>query len=109
MDAATVVLPTPPFPVTKSSLRSSRGVMVETLDARGGSAAEADATALVRPADLEVRDLLGGHAHLAALAVGEPEHGSVGQRLGDVGLQDVGIGVGGELDVELLGGLADPD
>ena len=51
------------------------------LPERGGSASEADAAAVVGAADLDVGELLRGHAHLAALAVGEPE-GAAGRQRG---------------------------
>ena len=75
-DAAIVVLPTPPLPVTNSSWRSSRSVgMGPTRPA--GSAAEADAALVLGAADLDVGDLVDGHADLAALAVGEPQGAAV--------------------------------
>src|SRR5579884_3575726 len=67
--AAMVVLPTPPLPLTNSSLRSRRAVIGPGL--RG---AETDPAVLAGSPDLDVSDLGRGQAHLAAPAVGEPEH-----------------------------------
>src|SRR4051794_11833754 len=97
-----VLLPTPPLPVTKSSLRSSSAVMGwprrwRSAVRQAPLAAEPDVAAVVGPADLDVRDLLGRDTDLASLAVGQPEHPAVGQSLGHVGLERVGVGVGRQL------------
>ena len=61
--AATVVLPTPPLPVTNSSRRSRRSRIRTPKPMRRSES---------RGADLDVGDLVGRHADLAAPAVGDP-------------------------------------
>src|SRR5688572_21106135 len=64
--AATVLLPTPPLPVTNSS-RRSRSEM-------GSAPGEPDTAIAARGPDLDVGDLLHRHAHLPSPAIGQPEH-----------------------------------
>ncbi len=76
----------------------------------GSGDPEADAAVGGGRVDLDVGDLAGGHPDLAALAIGEPEDGSVlGQRGLDVRQDLVALHVVGQLDVELLHRLDDPD
>src|SRR3954471_10213398 len=104
--AVTVLLPTPPFPVKKSSRRSSSPVIPPQMGV--GLAAEADA--LVGPVfvDLDVGDPAGRDADATTLDVGQPHHrGVAGQRLVD-GFDDL-VGGSVELERELLGRVDDTD
>ena len=79
-----VVLPTPPLPVTKSSLRSRRstttvlapGTLASLWPPTARSAAEADPAVVVRAPISTYAILSEGTPTCAASAVGEPEHGS---------------------------------
>src|SRR5439155_24744649 len=81
--AATVVLPTPPLPVTKTSLRSRSSTTSALLGA------ETDVALLVGTADLEVREPLGRDADPPPAPVGQPEHLVVAA--------DRGLDLGGDL------------
>src|SRR5580704_15696287 len=122
--AATVVLPTPPLPVTKTSRRSRRPGAVTTAPSRpadrsrppgkppgrrsGG--AEPHPALVDRCADLDVRDLGDRHGHAAATAVGQPEHPvSPAEGRFDVGEDLVPVRVLTQLDLQLLRRLDDPD
>src|SRR5829696_5255380 len=101
--AVTVLLPTPPLPVKKSSRRSSSPLTPDV-----GLPAEADA--LVGPVliDLDVGDPSGRDADAATLDVGQPHHrGVAGQRLVD-GADDL-VGSSVELEGELFGRVDDTD
>src|SRR5262245_39601143 len=100
--AAIAVLPTPPLPVTNSSLRSSRPEGI-------GSAAEPDAPPLVARPDLDVRHLVDGDAVLAAAPVGQPQRPPLRERRVDVPAHGVPVGVLGRHHLELLGRALDPD
>src|SRR5829696_1126462 len=106
--AVTVLLPTPPLPVKKSSRRSSSPLTAGRSLAVGRLPAEPDALLRAVFDDLDVGDPLGGDPDPAALAVGQPHHrGAVGQRLVD-GADDL-VGGSVELEVELLGRVDDTD
>src|SRR4051812_10686430 len=135
-----VVLPTPPFPVTNSSLRSSSAVKPWTTPCQvgrsppqgaerpggrptaqkseaagraicvGSQRAEADPPVLGASAQIDVGELVDGHSHLVALAIGQPEHRlAVGHRLLDARLHGIGIRVVGQLDLDLPGDVSDTD
>src|SRR3546814_14730499 len=88
-----VVLPTPPLPVTKSRRRSRSSVMSgPSASDPGELSAEPDATIVGRGADLDVGQLGRRHAHLAALAVGEPARAAVGAGRLDLLLHGVRVG-----------------
>src|SRR5271165_276467 len=114
--AATVVLPTPPLPVTKSSRRSSRSGAALTArvpvpppwTCSGG--AEPDAALRRRRPDLDVGDLDDRDADPTALPVGQPEDPVAGlEQVLDVGDHLVAIGILGHLHLELLGCVGDAD
>src|SRR5688572_2685836 len=107
--AATLVLPTPPLPVTKSRRRSSIG---RDSPIAGGAAlpAEADRSFGRRARDLDVGDLADRYGDVATLLVGQPQHlGFFGERVVDRGLEFVAVDRGVELDQDLLGGVQYPD
>ena len=92
--AATVVLPTPPLPVTKTSLagggrraaRHRRPASVTCRPRTGSGGAESDPALRGGRPDLDVGDLDHRHTHLAALPVGQPEDAVAGlEQLLDVG------------------------
>ena len=116
-----LVLPTPPLPVTNTSRRSSTGHVVEvarSASVMGGvhggrrrrgawpeaqAGAEADAALGVGAAELDVGDAGRRDRHVLAVAVGEPERlVVVGEGLVDAALDLGAIGVGGQLDLDLL-------
>src|SRR3954469_10235276 len=108
--AAVVLFPTPPLPLTNSSLRSrSSGTswIPTLLESREPHAALAGLGA-----DLDVGDLRRRDADLAALAVGEPQPPTlVLDGVFDGGDELVAVGVVGHFDFDLLRrvGHADPD
>src|SRR6185437_10862242 len=98
--AVTVLFPTPPLPVKKSSRRSSSPLTGEVLPA--------EPDALVAPVlvELDVRDPSCRDTDPATLGVGQPHHRrAVGHRLVD-GADDL-VGGSVELEVELLGRVDD--
>src|SRR5262245_15676705 len=107
--AATVLLPTPPLPVKKRSLRS-RSSGVGPFTATGALArAEADLAAARVGRDLDVRDLVDRHADPPPLRIGQPQQRvAVADRALDGGRDAVDRVVG--LDGELAGRIhhADP-
>src|SRR4029453_11558823 len=100
--AAIAVLPTPPLPVTNSSLRSSRPDAI-------GSAAEPNAPPRLARADLHVGHLVDGDAELAAAPVGQPQRAAVRERLVDVLAHRFAVGVVGQRHLEHVGRALDPD
>src|SRR5712691_4324271 len=72
--------------------------------------AESDAPPAGVLAQLDPRDLLGGHADATAPPVGQPEHAAAGgEGLLDLALQPLAIGLVGQLDLELLAGVNHAD
>src|ERR1700739_3542007 len=67
--AAMVVLPTPPLPVTKTSLRSRRSATHRR--------AEPDPALVAGRVELDVSDPRRRHPDLATLAVGQPQDAAV--------------------------------
>src|SRR5437764_3588175 len=84
--AATVLLPTPPFPVTNSRRRSRSGRLAADGPGTAGlQGAEADAPSLGLRPNLYPRHLGRHHADPPTLAVGEPQDpGVLGDGLGDL-------------------------
>src|SRR5436305_7403114 len=111
-DEATVVLPTPPLPVTKRSLRSRMSAGTRRPAPAGASSGgtEADPAVLAGHAHLDVGHPGHRHADPPASAVGQPQDG-VGAAEGrvDVVHQLVAVGVVGDLDLDLLGRVDDAD
>src|SRR5580704_15269340 len=114
--AATVVLPTPPLPVTNTRRRSNRSgaaltarmPVPPTLRSSGG--AEPDAPITGWSAHLDVGDLDDGDAHPTALAVGQPEDPVTRlEQFLDVGDHLVAVGIVRHLHFEFLGGVGDAD
>src|SRR5207244_517638 len=120
--AAMVLLPTPPLPVTNTSRRSSREVVTRrrsywakvvtgSWSPRSWSeGCEADPPLARFRADVDVRHLVGGHPHLAAATVGEPQHAAPApDRCLDRGHQLVAVRVVCHLDLDLLRGVDHAD
>src|SRR4051812_21618321 len=110
--AAMVVLPTPPLPVTKISLRSRRSGAEGTNQKRRpvtrSAGGEADPPFFGRTAELHVGDLVGRDADPPTAAVGEPEHSlASGQRRFDILHDLIAVSVVAELDLDLLRRLGD--
>src|SRR5579859_1267805 len=111
--AATAVLPTPPLPVTKISLRSSSPMVVtagSAAVASAGGGAEPDPALVARASNLDVGHLGGGDPDAPAPPIGQPEHPTTGgQGLLDVLGQLLHVGVVTELDLDLPRRLGDTD
>src|SRR5207248_4503555 len=109
-DEATVVLPTPPLPVTTNSLRSSRSRRTPgAADAPSGGT-EANPAVLARYAHLNVGHPGRRHPDPPASTVGQPQDAVLAtQGRVDVVHQLVAIGVVGHLDLDLLGRVDDTD
>ena len=115
--AATVVLPTPPLPVTNTRRRSSRSgaarhrpAYLPRPHARPQGAPNPTRRSAAGAPDLDVGHLDDRDADPAALAVGQPEDPVAGlEQLLDVGDHLVAVGIVGHLHLELLGGVGDAD
>ena len=122
--AATVVLPTPPLPVTKTSLQveevrhrraqpvrsaCSRAVGPAGRRGRRQGAPKPTRRSVARRADLDVGDLATGTPTRRPLRSVSHRTPSPVRAPLDVGERPVAIGVLGQLDLDLLGRLDDPD